>query len=253
MLWAPACVVWGWDDTGCSCIGHQLPWSMWHPEPRGWNTLSWPSDLSTPGVLPLPTRPKETRHRRALDNGSEPFGVSVVLLISPSLITRSVADPGGLWGPEPPLPPRVFFKWCSFQAILGKNPILSKFWAQPPLGSKLCWPPWPKSWIRACRYRFRTLARGDPHPNTKSATQLALCTSGFVDWNPDPDQKMLPSLHFFWGVLSRLQPLTPLKAGSLWQTGASGVIWKKKNTAVPSKNLGMRWILNEAWWKTQER
>ena len=32
----------------------------------------------------------------------------------------------------------------------GKIPILSKFWAQPPpLGSKLHWNPWPKSWIRA--------------------------------------------------------------------------------------------------------
>ena len=47
--------------------------------------------------------------------------------------------------PEVPLLPIVFFfKSCSFLAILwGKNPILSKIWAQapPPLRSKLCWAP----------------------------------------------------------------------------------------------------------------
>ncbi len=34
--------------------------------------------------------------------------------------------------------------------LKGKTLILSNFWAQgPPLGSKIHWPPWPKSWIRA--------------------------------------------------------------------------------------------------------
>ena len=48
-----------------------------------------------------------------------------------------------------PLPPRFFWKSCSFQAIM------SKFWAQGPLGSKLSWPPWPKSWIRPCRPQWQ--------------------------------------------------------------------------------------------------
>ena len=52
----------------------------------------------------------------------------------------------GVWAP---IAPKISSKSCSFQAILkGKTPILSRFWAQaPPLWSKLCWAPWPKSWI----------------------------------------------------------------------------------------------------------
>ncbi len=48
--------------------------------------------------------------------------------------------------------PQDFFKIMQFSGnFKGKPPILSKFWAQGPLplGSKLHWPPWPISWIRA--------------------------------------------------------------------------------------------------------
>ncbi len=55
----------------------------------------------------------------------------------------------GPWGAVP-LAPKIFLKSCSFQAILREKPL---FWANcglgPPLGSKLRWPPWPKSCIRA--------------------------------------------------------------------------------------------------------
>ena len=54
------------------------------------------------------------------------------------------ADPGG-----PPLPPRFFPKSCSFWANLRKKLYFEQILGSgPPLGSKLCWSPWPKSWIR---------------------------------------------------------------------------------------------------------
>ncbi len=58
----------------------------------------------------------------------------------------------GAWGPGPPLPQDFFQNHAVFRQFQGKTPILSKFWAQgpPPLGSKLQWPPWQKSWIRLC-------------------------------------------------------------------------------------------------------
>ena len=70
------------------------------------------------------------------------------------------ADPGGPQGF--PFAPKVFFsKSCSFQATFGKTAILSTlFWAQgPPLGSKLHWAPWPKSWI--CPWDHCSLSASD--------------------------------------------------------------------------------------------
>ena len=55
-------------------------------------------------------------------------------------------------GPDPPfpLPPRFFFQIMQFSGnFKGKTPVLSKFWAQAPLGVKI---PLPKSWIRACPF-----------------------------------------------------------------------------------------------------
>ena len=53
-------------------------------------------------------------------------------------VTCSLVDPGGL-GAWPPLPPD-FFKIMQFSGnFKGKTPILSKLWAQGPLGSKLWW------------------------------------------------------------------------------------------------------------------
>ena len=46
-----------------------------------------------------------------------------------STLIRAVADSGGPWGARP-LAPKIFFKSCSFQAILREKPL---FWAQGPL------------------------------------------------------------------------------------------------------------------------
>ncbi len=54
-------------------------------------------------------------------------------LVFPSSI-GPVADPGGS---RPPLPPRCFFKSCSFQAILRENPYFEQILGSaPPAGVK---------------------------------------------------------------------------------------------------------------------
>ena len=59
-----------------------------------------------------------------------------------------VADPGGALGAGPPRFVQIHAVFRQFQ---GKNPILSKVWAQGPHGGQnSTGPPWPKSWIRAC-------------------------------------------------------------------------------------------------------
>ncbi len=53
----------------------------------------------------------------------------------------TLEDSGGPWGPGPPCP-QDFFKIMQFsEDFKGKTPILSKFQALAPLGSKLCWAP----------------------------------------------------------------------------------------------------------------
>ncbi len=70
-----------------------------------------------------------------------------------------------------------------FQAILREN--LYIFWTDfglsPPLGSKLCWAPWPKSWIRRWNYTF---FRPEQLDGKKKKEQRWLSTSGsHVIWN----------------------------------------------------------------------
>ncbi len=50
---------------------------------------------------------------------------------------RAQADPLGSWGPGDPLPTDIFQNHADFRQLQGKNPILSKFWAQsnPPKNS----------------------------------------------------------------------------------------------------------------------
>ncbi len=67
-------------------------------------------------------------------------------------VSVEISTSGSRRGPGGPAPlsPKSFSKSCSFQAILGGK---SLFWANiglrtHPLGSKLHWAPWPKSWIR---------------------------------------------------------------------------------------------------------
>ncbi len=67
----------------------------------------------------------------------------------PKMQTPTPADPGQA---RPSLPTRGFFsKSCSFEAILRENSKFEQIVCSgpSPLGSKLRWPPWPKSWIRA--------------------------------------------------------------------------------------------------------
>ena len=62
----------------------------------------------------------------------------------------------GALGAWAPFAPNISSKSCSFQAILrGKHLFWANFGLRAhPLGSKLCWAPWPKSWIRSCTPRY---------------------------------------------------------------------------------------------------
>ena len=75
---------------------------------------------------------------------------------------QSVADPGGLWRPGAPLPPKMSSKSCSFPAILREKTL---FWAnfglRAPLGSKLHWAPLtkildPRLTIQPRQYQTKT-------------------------------------------------------------------------------------------------
>ena len=56
----------------------------------------------------------------------------------------------GSRGARAPLAPTISSKSCSFQAILRENPYFEHILGSgSPLGSKLHWAPWPKSWIHA--------------------------------------------------------------------------------------------------------
>ncbi len=82
---------------------------------------------------------------------TEKSAINILLHILPIWkgVTGPVADTGGL-GPGPPCP-HDFFKIMQFWRNFRGKPL---FWqiagSGPPLGAKLCWPPWPKSWIRPC-------------------------------------------------------------------------------------------------------
>ena len=86
---------------------------------------------------------------------------------------------GSRWALGAPLPPRFVFKSSSFQAILRENTQM--LGSGPPLsGSKLPWPPWPKSWIRACttlEVRCPTGSRLCQHHNSLS---LGLCEANIL-------------------------------------------------------------------------
>ena len=110
-------------------IASTTAFSAW----RIWHTL-----IIHPYFLPL--------HNNQQTKGMN-FLCGVGYVIYAAMITAT--DP---WGPEGPSPlaPKILFKSCSFQAIL------SIFWAQAPLGSKLCWAPMSKILdprLRSIRYR----------------------------------------------------------------------------------------------------
>ncbi len=81
----------------------------------------------------------ETPQPKSMNVGAALRWLSTLVSVAKCWCLSSVADPGG---PGHSLPPRFFFKSCSFQALLGENPYFEQMLGSGPLlGSKLHWAP----------------------------------------------------------------------------------------------------------------